>query len=81
MRLDKFFSELGLRVKKDSPAPFTLLLSNTNGSESYYASESEICRGGYEIDMFVTHYLQPPVPNADYYFITQTLENLKKSEE
>ena len=77
----ELFSELGLRVKKDSPAPFTLLLSNTNGSESYYASESEICRGGYEIDMFVTHYLQPPVPNADYYFIIQTLENLKKSEE
>jgi sugar (pentulose or hexulose) kinase len=77
----ELFSELGLRVKKDSPAPFTLLLSNTNGSESYYASESEICRGGYEIDMFVTHYLQPPVPNADWHYVTQTLANLKKSEE
>jgi hypothetical protein len=77
----ELFSELGLRVKKDSPFPYTLILSNTNGSEGYYASETEICRGGYEIDMFITKYLQPPVPNADYYFITQTLENLKKSEE
>ncbi len=77
----ELFSELGLRVKKDSPAPYTLVLSNTNGSESYYASETEICRGGYEIDMFITKYLQPPAPNADWYFITQTLENLKKTEE
>lgn len=77
----ELFSELGLRVKKDSPVPYTLVLSNTNGSESYYASETEICRGGYEIDMFLTKYLQPPVPNADWYYITQTLENLKKTEE
>ena len=76
----ELFSELGLRVKKHSPVPYTLVLSNTNGSESYYASESEICRGGYEIDMFITKYLQPPVPNADWHFVMQTLENLKKTE-
>ena len=77
----ELFSEIGLRVKKDSPAPYTLILSNTNGSEGYYATETEICRGGYEIDMFLTKYLQPPVPNADWYYITQTLENLSKTEE
>ena len=77
----ELFSELGLRVKKDSPVPHTLVLSNTNGSQSYSASESEICRGGYEINMFLTKYLQPPVPNADWYFIKQTLENLNKTEE
>ena len=76
----ELFSELGLRVKKHSPVPYTLVLSNTNGSESYYASESEICRGGYEIDMFITKYLQPPVPDADWHFVMQTLENLKKTE-
>ena len=77
----ELFSELGLRVQKDSPVPYTLLLSNTNGGEGYFASETEICRGGYEIDMFITKYLQPPVPNADWYFITKTLENLSKTEE
>ena len=77
----ELFSEIALRVKKDSPVPYTLILSNTNGQESYYATESEICRGGYEIDMFLTKYLQPPVPNADWHYITQTLENLKKTEE
>ena len=76
----ELFSELGLRVKKHSPVPYTLVLSNTNGSESYFASESEMCRGGYEINMYVTKYLQPPVPNADWHFVTQTLENLKKTE-
>ncbi len=77
----ELFSEIALRVKKDSPVPYTLILSNTNGQESYYATETEICRGGYEIDMFLTKYLQPPVPNADWYYITQTLENLSKTEE
>ena len=76
----ELFSEIALRVKKDSPVPYTLILSNTNGQESYYATETEICRGGYEIDMFLTKYLQPPVPNADWHFVMQTLENLKKTE-
>ena len=77
----ELFSEIGLRVKKDSPVPYTLILSNTNGQESYYATESELCRGGYEIDMFITRYIQPPVPNADWHYITQTLANLKKTED
>ncbi len=76
----ELFSEIAMRVKKDSPVPHTLILSNTNGEESYYATESELCRGGYEIDMFITKYIQPPVPNADWHYITQTLENLKKTE-
>ena len=76
----ELFSEIGLRIKKHSPVPYTLVLSNTNGSESYFASESEMCRGGYEINMYVTKYLQPPVPNADWHFMMQTLENLKKTE-
>lgn len=77
----ELFSEIGLRVKKDSPVPYTLILSNTNGQESYCATESELCRGGYEIDMFITKYIQPPVPNADWHYITQTLANLKKTED
>ena len=76
----ELFSEISMRVKKDSPVPYTLILSNTNGQEGYYATESELCRGGYEIDMFITRYIQPPVPNADWHYITQTLENLKKTE-
>ena len=76
----ELFSEIGLRIKKDSPVPHTLLLSNANGSEGYFATESELCRGGYEIDMFLTKYLQAPVPDADFHFITQTLENLEKTE-
>jgi hypothetical protein len=77
----ELFSEIGLRIRKDSPVPYTLLLSIANGSESYFATESELCRGGYEVDLFTTRYLQPPAPNADWHFITQTLENLKKTEE
>lgn len=77
----ELFSEIGLRVKKDSPVPYTLLLSLCNGAQGYFATETELCRGGYEVDMYKMRYLQPPVPNADWHYIKQTLENLKKTEE
>ena len=76
----ELFSEIGLRIKKDSPVPYTLVLSLANGAEGYFATESELCRGGYEVDMYKIRYLQPPVPNADWYYVKQTLENIEKTE-
>ena len=76
----ELFSEIALRIEKECKIPNVLILSNSNGSEGYFATESELCRGGYEIDMFLTKMLQPPVKNADWHFITQTLKNLEKLE-
>lgn len=77
----ELFSEIGLRINKASKIPYVLSLSNSNGSASYFSTESELCRGGYEIKMFLTKNLQPYAPNADFYLVTKTLENLTKTED
>lgn len=74
----ELFSEIGLRISTDSTLPYTLSLSNTNGSEGYFPTEDQICRGGYEIYMFKTIYIQPYSNNADWHLVTQTLEHLRK---
>ena len=73
----ELFSEIGMRIAKSSPFPYTLSLSNTNGSEGYFVTEDQICRGGYEVDMFLTKYVQPYRPNVDHFAIKQTLEHLR----
>ncbi len=74
----ELFSEIGLRIAKFSPFPYTLSLACTNGSESYFVTETEICRGGYEIKSFLYKDIQPFVRNADRYLINETLKDLKK---
>ena len=77
----ELFSEIGLRIRRGSNIPHVLCLSNTNGSEGYFATESEICRGGYEIKMSTTSHVQSYTPNADFSVVTETLKNLKSTEE
>ena len=75
----ELFTEIGLRIDtycKD--IPYVLTLSNANGSEGYFATESERCRGGYEIKMCDIKHIQPYAENADVALICETLENLKK---
>lgn len=77
----ELFSEIGMRIAQYSPVAHTLSLSNTNGSEGYFVTEDQICKGGYEIDMFKTSFIQPYTDNADWSVVTQTLENLSKTGE
>ena len=74
----ELFCEIGLRIQKDSPFPHTLPIVNTNGSDAYFITESELCRGGYEVAVFGKRQLQGWVDNGDYYLIKNTLENLRK---
>lgn len=73
----ELFSEIGMRIAQASPFPHTLTLSITNGSRGYFVTEDQICRGGYEVDMFLTTNIQPYVPNADFHFFTQTVTHLE----
>ncbi len=75
----ELFSEIGLRIKKDAPVPYVLCLSNTNGSDGYFATETELCRGGYEIKMTRTSNIQSFANNADLFIVTETLKNLKNT--
>ncbi len=74
----ELFSEIAMRIACEKKVPHTLSLSNTNGSEGYFVTEDQICRGGYEIDMFKTGYVQPYADNADWHLVKGTLENLDK---
>jgi hypothetical protein len=74
----ELFSEIGLRIAREGIAPHCLSLSNTNGSEGYFVSQDQICRGGYEIDMFKTGRLQPYADDADFYLIKESINHLKE---
>lgn len=74
----ELFSEIGLRIDQAHTEHTVLSLSNTNGSMGYFVTEDQLCRGGYEIDMFRYGRLQPYQDNADHALVVGTLENLKK---
>ncbi len=76
----ELFSEIGMRVARDSKIPFVLSLACTNGSKGYFVTEDQICRGGYEVRMFKTEKIQGFADNADWHYVTQTLEHLKQFE-
>ena len=74
----ELFTEIGLRIQKDSPIPHTLPIVNTNGSDAYFVTESELRRGGYEVDVFGKRGLQGYADNGDSYYVNGTLANLNK---
>ncbi len=77
----EIFSEIGLRVDKYVKDARVLSLVLTNESRAYFITESEICRGGYEVEMFTRGSVQPYVNNADWHLITQTVEHIKSLED
>ncbi len=73
----EMFSEIGLRIRKHSPVPYTLVLSNANGTKSYFPAESDICRGGYEVTMFKQKLVQGYTNNADTHLVKETVARLR----
>ena len=74
----ELFSVIGMRIAQESPVPYTLSLSNTNGALGYFATQDQLCLGGYEIEMFKTANIQPFADNADYYMMVETVKHLKE---
>jgi len=71
-------SELGLRLRKYSPYAHTLLISCTNGSNSYMVPESEIVRGGYEVESFINYRPRQLPFDTDIRLIKANLELMEK---
>jgi Neutral/alkaline non-lysosomal ceramidase. len=67
------FSEISLRLRHYSPYPHTLCLGCTNGNNGYLPTQDQICRGGYEISVFLTSGVQNLEPNTDYHIIAENL--------
>jgi len=71
-------SELGLRLRKYSPYAHTLLVSCTNGSNSYMVPESELVRGGYEVESFKNYRPRRLPDDTDMRLIEANLKLMEK---
>lgn len=69
----EFFSEIALRLRQYSAFAHTLCLGCTNGNFGYLPSRVELCRGGYEIEMFRTSGDQTLTDDADDCIIAENL--------
>ena len=74
----ELFSEIGMRIAQASEIPYTLSLSNSNGKAGYFVTEDQLCRGGYEVDMYKTRLPQAYADDADYHAVTETLGHIKE---
>lgn len=72
----ELFSEIGMRIQEKYEDKNVLCVVLANGSDGYFATESQLCLGGYEIGQFLTYRCQPFAPHADWYFIKETLRNI-----
>ena len=73
----ELFAEIGLRIAREVKDNRILSLSNANGADGYFATQDQICRGGYEIDMFLNGKPQGFRPDSDTHLVQQTLKNIK----
>ena len=56
---------------------FWLFCFGDNGNEGYFITEDAICRGGYEVHMFLRNGLQPYVDNADWHLMKETVKHIE----
>ncbi len=73
----ELFSEVGMRIDGAFKTKSVLSLSNTNGSEGYFITPDAICRGGYEVDMFLYGHRQQFVDNADFQLMKETVNHIQ----
>jgi hypothetical protein len=70
-------TEIGMRLRAYSPFAHTLLLACTNGSNSYLPAQSQLARGGYEVNQFYKHRTHRLPDDTDTQLINQNLELIK----
>lgn len=74
----EIFSEISLRLRHYSDYPYVLTLSLINGYGSYFPSQCDICRGGYEIEMSRSGNLYNFTDDADNYLICESLRLMEE---
>ena len=72
----ELFSEVGMRINKAVKNKTVLSLSNTNGSEGYFVTQDSLCRGGYEVNMFLYGHVQSFFDDADFYLMRETVDHI-----
>lgn len=74
----ELFSEIGMRIDGQIQNKSVLSLSNTNGSEGYYITKDAVCRGGYEVNMFLYGHVQQYHDDADFYLMQETVKHIRE---
>lgn len=72
------FSEISLRLREYSGFQNTLALSCANGYNGYLPTESELCRGGYEVGVFRFASVYSLADNTDLNIIRENLRILRE---
>ena len=67
------FSQISLRLREYGKFGHILLLGCTNGSNSYLATQDQLCRGGYEIDSFRWSMVRRLPDDADTRIINENI--------
>jgi len=70
------FSEIELRINKAIENKTVLAVNLANGSSGYFVTEDAICRGGYEVNMFLHGDVQPYCDHADYELVKVTVSHI-----
>ena len=73
------FSETSLRLREYSGFQNTLTLSCTNGYNGYLPTESELCRGGYEVGVFRFASAYSLADNTDQNIINENLRIIREN--
>lgn len=74
----ELFSEIALRLRHYSSYPYTLTFCLVNGYGSYFPSECDICRGGYEIEMSRSGNIYNFTDDADNHLICESLKLMEE---
>ncbi len=74
----EIFSETAIRLRLLSPFKNTLCLSCANGYNGYLPSQDQLCRGGYEVNVFKFGSVFPLADNTDDNLINETLKIIKE---
>ena len=74
----EIFSEISIRLRAYSSFRHVLCLACANGSNAYLPSQDQICRGGYEVDVFKCADLFNLTDNADEHIINENLRIIEE---
>ncbi len=74
----EMFSEIPLRLKQHSPFEHTLCTCNTNGANYYLPTHDQLCRGGYEIEIFLYANVNKLKDDTDDTIIKENLKLIKE---
>ena len=71
-------TDISMRLRELSKYGYTLILSCSNGSNSYLPTEDQICRGGYEIESFHWSRIRRLPNNTDWHMVSQNIDLMEK---